>query len=112
MGIYRMFSENQELSHLVRLTPEQFEAHKEWSPANKWRFVEYPVGKFFDWHPVIGKCIIVVLSGKLEIEVTDGTKNVFITGDMRILSDHGKGHTSRVIGDEPVKLLVVDLPED
>jgi hypothetical protein len=112
VSIFRQFSENTEISHLERLSKGDFEAHKEWAPANKWRFLVHPVGKFLDWHPTTGKCIVVVLSGKLEIGVTDGNHNVFVAGDMRILSDHGKGHTGRVIGDEPVEMLLIDIPED
>jgi hypothetical protein len=110
--IYRLFSENAEISHLKKFTVEEFEAHKEWFPAKQWRFNVHDVGKVIDWHPSNGKFIVVVLAGKIEIGVSDGTRLVFGPGEMRILTDYGKGHCARVVSDVPAEFLMVELPED
>ena len=50
----------------------------------------------FDWHNAPQRLFIVMLEGKVEIEVSDGSKCVFEPGDVMLMEDTGgKGHKSR-----------------
>ena len=111
MGIYRQFSDEEGQSHIEALNAEVFEKLQSWSQTKAFRFHVHAPGTFLDWHPANGSFIIVVLSGTLELTVTDGTKLVCHAGDLRMTSDKGKGHTGRVLGDEPCTVLMVEIEE-
>ena len=111
MSIYRQFSDSNLESHLEMLSEEQFSNCKTWQKAKAYRFHVHAPGTFLDWHPTSGKYIITVLSGELEITVTDGTKKICRPGDARFTSDQGRGHTGRAIGDQPCVVLMVDVSE-
>jgi hypothetical protein len=111
MEIYRQFSDDRMQSHIEELEPQAFEKLKSWTHAKAFRFHVHAPGTFLDWHPANGKFLIVVLSGALEIGVTDGTRMLCRPGVLRITSDAGKGHTGRVVGDEPCVVLMVDIDE-
>ena len=71
-----------------------------------------PVGGVADWHPVPRRQINIVLSGEVEIEVSDGEKRRFGPGSYLLGEDTaGKGHVTRVIGDEAVYFAVIALGE-
>lgn len=109
MRIYKQFSDEKEQSHIEALLPDVFEQLQTWTQAKGYRFHVHKPGTFLDWHPASGESIIVVLSGLLEISVTDGTQLLCRPGDLRMTSDRGQGHTGRVIGDEPCVVLMVDI---
>ncbi|MDR2933653.1 MAG: cupin domain-containing protein [Oscillospiraceae bacterium] len=109
MGIYRQFTDGEGQSHIEELNSATFESLMEWTDANAFRYHVHAPGTFLDWHPSSGKNIIVVLSGAIEITVTDGTSLVCKPGDLRMTSDTGKGHTGRVVGNEPCAVLMVHL---
>lgn len=49
-----------------------------------------------DWHTAPRKQLVIVLKGKLEIEVADGSKRQFGPGDVLLAEDTtGHGHLSR-----------------
>jgi quercetin dioxygenase-like cupin family protein len=51
-----------------------------------------------------------VLSGELDVEVTDGELRRFGPGDVILVEDIiGKGHISRALGDERVYMVAVPL---
>ena len=55
---------------------------------------------------------VIILSGQLEIGCGDGSKQVFGPGDARLVEDTtGKGHTTRVVGNEPVLTATVPLAQ-
>lgn len=111
MSLYRQFTDPAGESHLKELGPEVFARLQSWTHARNFRFHVHAPGTFLDWHPASGPMIIVVLSGLLEIGVTDGTKLLCSPGDLRMTSDTGKGHTGRVVGDEPCTVLMVDISD-
>ena len=75
-------------------------------------FREDPVGRFIDWHPAPRRQFVIILSGQLEIGCGDGSKQVFGPGDARLVEDTtGKGHTTRVVGNEPVLTATVPLAQ-
>ncbi|MBB5686401.1 cupin domain-containing protein [Sphingobium boeckii] len=70
-------------------------------------------GAFIDWHGVSTPRLLIVLSGELEIGLGDGSKHVMRKGDVVLAADvTGRGHTSRTIGTEPVRILTVRLPKE
>ena len=59
-------------------------------------------GEFIDWHPAPRRQYVITLSGHGEIEVGDGTVRCFGPGDVMLAEDlTGKGHLTRVVGNEP-----------
>jgi len=79
------------------------------SPAVQ--FVELPAGLQQDWHTAPARQWVVVLSGVIEVETTDGRCRRWHTGDVFLPADTtGRGHRTRCI-DGAVRLLFVPLPE-
>ena len=73
-------------------------------------FNSWQVGRVADWHPAPRRQYLVVLSGRVEFEVGDGTKRQFGLGEVILAEDiTGQGHITRVIGKEPRSLMLVPL---
>ncbi len=80
------------------------------SASSKSLFLELPVGWYGDWHPTPVQQWLVIMSGECEFEVEDGEKCMRKTGDVVRLDDTiGKGHQTRVIGEQPVLMTAVHL---
>ncbi len=57
-------------------------------------------------HPASGPQWVVVLRGRIEVEVSDGSARQFGPGDLVLATDtSGRGHITRVVGTEPVEAL-------
>lgn len=70
--------------------------------AESARFFSLVVGWFGDWHPAPRRQLYVNLGGVLEVGVSDGEVRRLGPGDIVLTEDlDGRGHTTRVIGDEP-----------
>jgi sugar (glycoside-pentoside-hexuronide) transporter len=69
-------------------------------------------GTFMDWHGVTTPRLLMVLTGELEIGLGDGTKQILKPGNIVLVTDTGRGHTSRSIGTVPVSALTLRLPKD
>lgn len=70
-------------------------------------------GDFIDYHGVSTPRFLIVLAGQLEVGLGDGSKHILSKGDIVLANDvTGRGHTSRIIGTEPVRILTVRLPKD
>lgn len=70
-------------------------------------------GTFIDWHGVSTPRLLVVLAGKLEVGLGDGSKHVLSKGDIVLAADTtGRGHTSRTFGDETLRVMTVRLPAE
>jgi uncharacterized cupin superfamily protein len=51
---------------------------------------------------------VVILRGRLEVQVSDGTLRRFAPGDLVLAADTtGRGHLSRTVGDEPIDALFI-----
>lgn len=65
-----------------------------------------------DWHPVPGRQVNIMLSGEIEIEVSDGEKRRFGPGSYILGEDaDGMGHITRVVGSEAAYFVVVTLAD-
>lgn len=75
-------------------------------------FVELPAGLDQDWHPAPNRQFVIVLSGRLEVEVASGERRRWGPGEVFLADDtSGQGHLTRVL-DGPVHLMFVCLPDD
>lgn len=73
-------------------------------------FISSPSQWFGDWHPAPRRQFIFMLTGEMEVEVSDGEKHKFAPGDVLLVEDtSGVGHISRVVGKERAYLAVVLL---
>ena len=80
------------------------------SPAVQ--LVELPADLRQDWHTAPARQLVVVLSGVIEVETTDGACRRWRTGEVFLPADvTGRGHRTRCI-EGAVRLLFAPLPED
>lgn len=81
-------------------------------PAQSAMLTEMPEGMNQDWHPASRRQLVVVLSGTVEVETSDGSKKRWSGGEMFLADDAGsRGHRTRTIGG-PARVLFVHLPPD
>lgn len=81
--------------------------------ASKYLFYSFAPGWIGDWHLAPARQFMVLLSGEVEVETSDGTLKRFGQGDIFLLEDTwGKGHRLRNIGEEYLHLFVVQIPVD
>jgi hypothetical protein len=65
----------------------------------------------FDWHNAPQRQLVVMLSGRVEIEVSDGLRRIFGPGEILLAEDTtGRGHRSRAVDGEPRESLFITLP--
>ena len=112
MGIFRVYTGGDGKSHIEEVN---LPSHPELTSPKATQhisFREWAPGHFIDWHPAPRRQYIVSLSGIVEIGLEDGTTHRFLPGDARLVEDTtGKGHTTRVPGDEPSITAVIPLAE-
>ena len=72
-----------------------------------------PAGLDLDWHAAPVRELAVYLTGRGEIEASDGTIRPLEPGTILLVEDTtGKGHKTRVNGTEEVLVVIVTLPDD
>ncbi|MDA0364346.1 MAG: hypothetical protein O3B31_01270 [Chloroflexi bacterium] len=110
MATYRLFTGADNESHVEVI---DLASHPEWIAGlatTQIAFREDPIGRFIDWHPAPRRQFVIILSGTLEIGLGDGSNQVFGPGDARLVEDTtGRGHTTRVHGNEPCVTATVPL---
>jgi hypothetical protein len=111
----RIYTGEDNQSHFEELDlpmTQERRATSEWLAGATTAFGESPALEPQGWHLAPRRQLVAVLSGALEIEVGDGSKRRFSTGDFFLADDlSGQGHrTTDVQG--PVRLLYVQLPPD
>ncbi len=73
-------------------------------------FCTFPTGWFGDWHPTPRRQYYIQLTGRLQVGVSDGNTRLFQAGDIVLVEDTwGKGHTTRVLGDDDVTAAFIQL---
>ncbi len=96
-------SRQDEFGHTLRLSKAY--------ASPKVQFVELPEGMDQDWHRAPARQLVVVLSGVIEVETTDGQQRRWHAGQVFMPADvEGKGHRTRCIGGS-VRLLFAPLPD-
>ena len=117
--IWRVYSGADGQSHLAEefLAMKPFVdsegAHGEAAPAQSAAGITFrvsPPGYVLGWHCAPRRQYSISLSGRAEIEVSDGTVVRLGPGDVVLAEDlTGRGHISRVVGDQPRFYAVVPL---
>ncbi len=75
--------------------------------AKRTVFLVVPVGWYGEPHPSPRRQLMSVVSGTLEVTVSDGEKRVFKSGDIMLLEDtSGEGHATKNAGNEPAVVSV------
>lgn len=75
--------------------------------------ISSPSGWHGDWHPAPQRQLIIVLSGELEVRVSDGEVHRFRPGDFLLVEDTtGKGHISTVTSGRRAYCAVVPLKDE
>lgn len=93
------------------MTPDR-RATSVWLDGARVAFGESPALEPQDWHHAPRRQLVAVLSGALEIEVGDGSRRRFNTGDCFLADDlAGQGHLTRDV-EGPVRLLYAELPSE
>jgi len=122
MKYTRMYADAEGESHLedvaVELKPTEFAPPapplnlSPFTPAKRFGFLHAPPGWRGDWHPAPKRQICFYLAGMVEGETSDGEVRHFGAGDVVLLEDTvGKGHRSRVVGNQAVMMAVVQLED-
>ena len=81
-------------------------------PAKQLLFVSAPADWKGDWHPSPARQYLLMMSGELEIQASDGETRVFKSGDVILATDVvGTGHMSHSLGPDELKAVIVQLPD-
>ena len=79
-------------------------------PATEVIFRETPADYDFDWHPAPQRQFIVLLDGRIEIEVGDGDIRGFGGGDVLLVEDTaGRGHRTRTVDGQRRRSIFIGL---
>ena len=71
-------------------------------------FLELPIGWYGNWHPTPVRQWLILTTGRCEFEAGDGERIICKAGDVIMLDDlTGKGHQTRVLGDESVYIAAI-----
>ena len=82
------------------------------TPATQFGILVLPPRWDGGLHPTPNRQAFFVLSGVSEVELSSGERRRFAAGQMLVGEDTtGKGHYTRVVGDEPLVLATVHLSE-
>ncbi|MGD9342928.1 MAG: hypothetical protein PVJ25_02775 [Desulfuromonadales bacterium] len=66
----------------------------------------------YSWHNAPCRQFVLMLDGSVEIEVSDGTRRTFHSGDILLAEDtSGRGHISRAVNGQPRKSVFVTLAQ-
>jgi len=81
------------------------------TPASAVAMTTLPPGWYGDWHPTPRLQWWFQLGGELEVQTSDGDTRHFASGAIvRVEDTTGRGHTTRVVSDEPVLAAYVFIP--
>ena len=122
MKYTRVYADAEGESHLedveVELKPTDFAPPapplnlSPFTPAKRFGFLHASPGWSGDWHPAPKRQICFYLAGEVEGEASDGEVRRFGPGDVVLLEDTvGKGHRSRVVGNQEAVMAVVQLED-
>ena len=93
MGIYRVFTGGDGESHMEELRLEDHPALGALSNVHEVQVRQFDGTRNMDFHPLPERRLIIHLSGEVEISTSDGSRQVFRAGDIRLMEDvTGRGH--------------------
>ena len=93
MGMYRIFTGNDGESHIEGLRLEDHPELSAMTNIGEVQVREFDGTRNMDFHPLPERRLIIHLSGEVEITTSDGSKQKFRAGDVRLMEDvSGRGH--------------------
>jgi hypothetical protein len=112
MDISRLYTGDDGQTHIETL---DFDSHPELSTlqaATGIVFRTVAVGHFIDWHPAPRRQFVINLAGEVEIGLADGSLHRYGPGHVTLAEDlTGKGHTTRVVGNQPRVTATIPLAD-
>lgn len=112
MGFYRLYTGDDNQSHLEELDLASQPEMKSMQAATGVVFRQAAPGDFSDWHLAPRRQYVITLSGQVEIGTGDGTVRRLGPGDVMLAEDlTGRGHTTRAVGSEPRVSVAIPLAE-
>ena len=93
MGMYRVFAGSDGESHIEELKLEDHPELGALTNISEVKVQEFDGSRNMPLHPLPERRLIIHLSGEVEITTSDGAKQLFRAGDVRLMEDTtGKGH--------------------
>tara|TARA_B100002003_G_scaffold251000_1_gene292550 strand:+ start:1734 stop:2066 length:333 start_codon:yes stop_codon:yes gene_type:complete len=93
MGMYRVFAGSDGESHIEGLNLADHPDLGAMTNIREVKVQEFEGTRDMPLHPLPERRLIIHLSGEVEITTSDGSKQMFRAGDMRLMDDvTGKGH--------------------
>ncbi len=94
MTIYRIYPSSDGESHIEEMNLSEHPELGELTKLSEVRVQEFDGSRKRDFNPLPERRLIIHLSGEVEIGTTDGSKQVFRAGDIRLMEDvTGRGHS-------------------
>ena len=110
MSIYRVYPTDDGESHIEEVDLVNYPELKALMNVAQVGIHEFPELRLMDFHPLTERRLIIHLRGEVELELSDGSKQIFGPGDARLMEDvHGNGHHHRDLS--PVIQAVVVLED-
>lgn len=95
MGVYRLYSGDDGMSHIEELTEDALKEIRVEGARMNFAVSQREPGHFSDYHPAPFRRWQVGLVGRTIIGLADGTSHTFEVGDVRLIEDTtGQGHTT------------------
>ena len=96
MGFYRVFAGADGESHFEELDVAHQPELGAIQNLKEVKIQHFSEPRNMDFHPLPDRRLIIHLSGEVEIGTSDGSKQIFCAGDIRLMEDVTcKGHTHR-----------------
>ena len=93
MGMYRIFAGSDGESHIEDLRLADHPELGAMTNVTEVKVQEFEGTRDMPLHPLPERRLIIHLSGEVEITTSDGAKQIFRAGDIRLMEDvTGKGH--------------------
>jgi hypothetical protein len=110
MEISRLYTGPDGQTHIEAMTLDNHPELGQLQKAAGIQFRSAPPGHFIDWHPAPRRQFVITISGEVEIGLADGSVHHFGPGHVNLAEDvTGKGHTTRVVGNQPRLTAVIPL---
>jgi len=93
MGMYRIYAGSDGESHIEELKLADHPELGAMTNVSEVKVQEFEGTRDMPLHPLPERRLIIHLSGEVEITTSDGAKQIFRAGDIRLMDDvTGKGH--------------------
>jgi uncharacterized cupin superfamily protein len=112
MKLTSVFVDDQGQSYFGEVESDDPKGRERQQDIAYWQVWETKPGHFADFAPVDAPKCIAMMSGKVEVVVSNGQRRFFSRGDTFLLQDtKGKGHAIRTIGAENMSAMLITMKE-